>query len=90
MSAVNLLITFAVAKIVGVVFSWIWVALSRDYTQALVYSSMVLSLLPGISIGIYMFIKGECALVILQPDCLTEGRLQETTSLAFCSLLLPW
>jgi hypothetical protein len=34
-------------------------ALTKDYTRPLVYSSVVLSLLPGVGLGIYMIIKGR-------------------------------
>jgi hypothetical protein len=56
---VNLFIVFAVARLAGVVFTWIWVALTKDYTKPLVYSSVVLSMLPPVGMGIYMIIKGK-------------------------------
>lgn len=59
MSAVNLFFAYAASKLAGVAFTWLWVALTKDYTRPLVYSSVVLSLLPGVGLGIYMVIKGR-------------------------------
>jgi hypothetical protein len=58
-SAVNLFFAYAASKLAGVAFTWLWVALTKDYTRPLVYSSVVLSLLPGVGLGIYMIIKGR-------------------------------
>ncbi len=58
-SAVNLFIAYAASKLAGVAFTWLWVALTKDYTRPLVYASVVLSLLPGVGLGIYMIIKGR-------------------------------
>lgn len=64
-SAVNLFFAYAASKLAGVAFTWLWVALTKDYTRPLVYSSVVLSLLPGVGLGIYMVIKEMYPLAVV-------------------------
>ncbi len=65
-SALNLFIAMVAAKVFSVVFTWIWVALSKNYTRFLVYASMLLSLLSPGAFAVYMLYKGEAS-PLLKP-----------------------
>jgi hypothetical protein len=61
MSAVNIFIATIVTTVVAVILAWVWMAASRKYPLFLIYLSLAMSPVSGLTLAAYSFYQGTSA-----------------------------